>query len=63
VLVAEQKLPVKVTQVYRVEIDDVDLAKAGEDEVLEKFAADAASADHQHARLYPISIHLVSVSL
>jgi hypothetical protein len=37
----------------------VDLAKAGEDEVLEKFAADAASSYHQHTRLYPISIYIL----
>jgi hypothetical protein len=29
----------------------VDLAETGEDEVLEKLAADAASADHEHPRL------------
>lgn len=48
---AEEKLSIEIAEVDSVEIDDVDFAKAGEDEVLEQFAADAASADEQDARL------------
>jgi hypothetical protein len=33
----------------------VNLAKAGENEVLEEFAADAASSNHQDACLDPVS--------
>lgn len=50
-LVAEQELAVEVAEVDGVEVDDVDLAKAGEDQVLEELAADAPSSDHQDARL------------
>lgn len=44
---AEQELAVEIAQVDGVQVDDVDLAEAREDEVLEQFAADAASADHE----------------
>jgi hypothetical protein len=52
VLVAEQELAIEVAQVDGVEVDDVDLAKAGEDKVLEELAADATSSHHQDARLH-----------
>jgi hypothetical protein len=51
VLVAKQELPVEVAEVDRVQVDNVNLAEPGEDEVLEELAADAASADHEHPRL------------
>jgi hypothetical protein len=51
VLAAEQKLPVQVAQVNRVEVDNVDFAKPGQDQILEQLAADAAGSDHEHARL------------
>lgn len=50
-LVAEQELAVEVAEVDGVEVDNVDLAKAGEDEVLKQLAADAASPYHEYARL------------
>jgi hypothetical protein len=56
VLVAEQKLPIEVAQVDGVEVDDVYLAEAGEDEVLEQLAANATGSYHQYARLPNISI-------
>jgi hypothetical protein len=43
--VSEEELAVEVAEVDGVEIDDVDFAEAGQGEVLEEFAADAASAD------------------
>lgn len=49
----EEKLAIQITQVYCVEIDDVNLAKAGKEQVLEQLAADAASAHEQHLRLVP----------
>jgi hypothetical protein len=37
-----------IKQTDRVEIDDDDGRKAGEDEVFEHFAADAACTDHEN---------------
>ena len=48
---AEEELPVEVRDVDRVHVDDVNLAKAGEREVLEELAAQSARADHEHARV------------
>lgn len=47
----EQELPVEIAEIDRVKVDDVDLAEAGENEVLEEFASYATGAYHQHARL------------
>jgi hypothetical protein len=55
VLIAEQELPVEVAQVDGVQIDNVNLPEAREDEVLEQLAADAARSHHQNARLPPVS--------
>jgi hypothetical protein len=55
VLVAEQELAIEVAEVDRVKVYDVNLAKAGENEVLEEFASNAASSDHQDACLNFIS--------
>lgn len=49
--VAEEELAIEIAKVNRIKINDVDLAEAGQDEVFEQLAADAASTDHQHARL------------
>lgn len=48
---SEEKLAVEVGQIDRVEVDNVNLAKAVEHEVFQKLAADAASAHHEHPRL------------
>lgn len=48
-------MAVEVAQVDGVEVDDVDLAEAGENEVLQQLTANAASAYHEHARLPRIS--------
>jgi len=48
-LIAEQELAVEVAEIDGVEVDDVYLAEAGEGEVLEEFAANAASSYHQDA--------------
>jgi len=50
VLLSEEELAVEVGHVDGVEVDHVDLAEAHEREVLEQLAAEAAGADHQHAR-------------
>lgn len=49
--VSEQKLPVQVAQVDRVEVDNVDFAEAGKDKVLEELAAYSSGADHEDAGL------------
>lgn len=49
--VSEEKLAIQVAKIYGVKIYNMDLTEACEDEVLEEFAADASSADHQYARL------------
>jgi len=51
VLIAEQELAIEVAEVDCVQVYDVDLAEASENEVFEKLAADATSSDHQHSRL------------
>lgn len=51
VFVPEQELAVEVGQVNGVEIHDVDVAEAGKHEVLEQLTSNAASADHEDARL------------
>ena len=50
-LVSEEELPVQVAEIDRVEVDDVDFAEAGADEVLEELAADATGSNHQHLGL------------
>lgn len=44
VFVTEEELAIEVTEVDSIEIDDMDFAEAGQDEVLEEFAANAAGA-------------------
>jgi len=50
-LMSEEKLAIQVAQVDGVKIDDMDFTEACEDEVLQDFAADAASADKEDTRL------------
>jgi hypothetical protein len=51
VLMSEKELSVQVTEIDGVQVDDMDLAVAGEDEVLEQFATYATCANEQNARL------------
>lgn len=55
-LVTKEELTIEVTEVDGVQIDDVDLAEAGEDKILQKFAANSSSANHQNARLVNATI-------
>jgi hypothetical protein len=48
---SEKKLSIEIAQVDRVEVEDMNLAKAGKGKVLEQFAADAACANHQNSTL------------
>ena len=50
-LVTEEKLSIQITKVDGIQIDNVDLAEAGEDKVLQKFTTDSSGADHQHTGL------------
>ena len=51
VLLSEEKLPIQVAEIDGVQIDDVDVAESGQDEVLEQLAADPSGADQQDACL------------
>jgi len=51
VFMSEKELPVEITQVNCVKVDDVDFPKACQDEVFEELASNAAGANQQHARL------------
>jgi hypothetical protein len=48
---SEKELSVQVTEVNSVEIDNVNFAEAGKDEVFQKLAADTTSANQEDARL------------
>lgn len=50
-LLTKEELTVEVAEVDCVQINDVDLAEAGEDKILQKLAPNSSSADHQNARL------------
>ena len=50
-LVTEEELSIQITEVNGIQIDDVDLAEAGEDKVLQKFTANSSGADHEDAGL------------
>lgn len=43
----EEELAVQVGEIDGVQVDDVDVAEAGEEEVLEQLAADTAGADEE----------------
>ena len=55
-LVTKEELTVEVAEVDGVQIDDVDLAEAGKDKILQKLAANSSSANHQNARLMNAAI-------
>lgn len=50
-LLAEEELSVQIRKIDCIEVDNVDFAKAGQDQVLQKFAADSSSTNHKHAGL------------
>jgi hypothetical protein len=51
VLVSEEELAIQIAQVDGVQVDDVDFAEAGQQQVLEQFAADPAGANEKDVRL------------
>jgi len=50
-LVSEEKLAIEVAEVDRVKVDDMNLAKACKDKILEELAANAACADKENTGL------------
>lgn len=52
----EEKLSVEITQIDCIEVDDVDLAEASEDKVLQQFTANASSTNHQDSGLLNTSV-------
>jgi len=48
---SEEELAIEVREIYGVQIHDMNLAEARERKVLEQFASNTTSADHQHTRL------------
>ena len=44
-LISKQKLPIEIAQIDGVEIDNMNLAEASENKILQKFTSDSASAD------------------
>lgn len=50
-LMTEKELAVEVAEVDCVKINNVDFTEAGEDKILEQFAANSTDADHQDPRL------------
>lgn len=51
VLLVKEELTIQVAQVDCVQVDNVDFAEAGEEEVLEELAADASGTHQQDAGL------------
>lgn len=49
VFVAEKELSVQIAQIDRIQIDDMDLPEAGQEEVLEQLAANTAGAHEKNA--------------
>ena len=49
--VTEKKLSIEVAEVDGVQINDVDLAEAGENKVLQELATNSSGTDHQNAGL------------
>lgn len=47
----EQELTIEITEIDSVKINNVDFSKADENQVLEQFTSNAASAYHEHALL------------
>ena len=50
-LMSKQELTIEIAQINSIEVDDVNFAEAGEDEVFQQLATDAACADKKNARL------------
>jgi hypothetical protein len=51
VLVPEEELSIEVRKIDSIEVDNMNFAEAGQDEILEQLAAYAAGSDHEHTGL------------
>jgi len=63
VLVPKQKLAVQVAEVNRVQVNDVDLAKAREHQILQQFAANASGSHHENTRLLDMRLQRAAETL
>ena len=50
-LMAKKKLSIEIAEIDCIEIDDVNLTEAGEDEILQKLTSDSTSANQEDSRL------------
>lgn len=50
--VSEEELPIEIAKIDCIEVDDMDLSEACENEVLEKFASNPSGANHQDSSLH-----------
>ena len=53
--VAKKKLSIEVAEVDGVQINNVDLAEAGENKVLQELATNSSGTDHQNAGLNDVT--------
>ena len=51
VLLPKEELAVEITQVDGIQVDDMNFAETGQDQVLEELATDSAGTDEKNARL------------
>ena len=54
--VTKKKLTIEIAEVDGVQIDNVDLAEAGENKVLQELATNSSGTDHQNAGLDNVTI-------
>lgn len=50
-LMTEKELAIKIAEIDRVKIYDVNLAETSEDKVLQQFTANSTGSHHQYTRL------------
>ena len=48
---SEKELTIEVAEIYRVEVDDVDLTEAGERKVFQKLTSNTTGTNEQYPRL------------
>ena len=48
---AEKKLSIQIAEINRIEVDDVNLTEAGEDEVFQKLTSNSTSANQKYSGL------------
>jgi hypothetical protein len=58
VFIAEEELAVQVAQINGIQIDNVNFAKAGEEEILQQFTSDTTGTHQQGPRLRTITYEI-----